>query len=576
MATNDYRFDRADFGERIEGVQGDVDVWWCEATWKVHQDRPTPEGVAKNASISTARNDHEALQIVVRPKKALQQLTATAGELTGPGGACIPAKNIQVLRAYYHQVQIPSDRLSPRGWWPDALPPLDKPVDLAAEKNQPLWFLVNVPQDAQPGDYTGKVTLKAEGWNAVVPIKLHVWNFTLPEQNHIETAFGLGMSDKLHHLTTEADKRQVWDMYMQCFADHRLSPYDPVPFDPFKVKFVMDADPARAEIDFSAFDKAMTRAIEKYHINTFRLPVEGVGGSLGSFGKDTPQYQAAFSSQMKQLESHFREKDWLKIPYVYWTDEPLPKNYPDVQAGMERLKKDSPDIQTMITTNWADETLHGPIDIWCPDSFNYKPEAAQKRMAAGARYWWYLCTLPRAPYVTLFIDHPATEMRVWVWQTWQRDIRGLLVWHTTYWSPRGDVEQNPYEDPMGYVSGAKPDEKKYWGNGDGRLLYPPLAAMAPGASENKAPILEPPVSCIRLEMLREGIEDYEFLWQLRDLIEKKKASLTAEQVKHYEALLQVPDEITSSMTSFTTDAKPIYARRAAIAEAIEQLQKIKG
>ena len=94
----------------------------------------------------------------------------------------------------------------------------------------------------------------------------------------------------------------------------------------------------------------------------------------------------------------------------------------------------------------------------------------------------------------------------------------------------------------------------------------------PGTSGDK-PVIEPPVSSIRWEMLREGIEDYEFLWLLRDLIDKKRASLTADQVKTYESLLQVPESITSSMTSFTTDPAPIYARRAAVAEAIEQLAK---
>ncbi len=172
----------------------------------------------------------------------------------------------------------------------------------------------------------------------------------------------------------------------------------------------------------------------------------------------------------------------------------------------------------------------------------------------------------------MFIDHPATELRVWQWQTWQRNIAGILVWDTTYWTARDDFAQNPYEDPMGYVAHSRPEENKGWGNGDGRFLYPPLAAATPGASGND-PILEPPVSSIRWEMLREGIEDYECLWLLCELIGKKRSSLTAEQVKTYESLLDVPEAITRDMTTFTTDPTPIYARRAAIAEAIERLAR---
>ena len=72
-------------------------------------------------------------------------------------------------------------------------------------------------------------------------------------------------------------------------------------------------------------------------------------------------------------------------------------------------------------------------------------------------------------------------------------------------------------------------------------------------------------------MLREGIEDYECLYMLRELLAKRRDSLSAEQIKKYEVLLEVPNSITSDMTTFSTDPSPIYARRAAIAEAIEQL-----
>ena len=212
----------------------------------------------------------------------MKQLTAAAGALSGPGGATIPAESIQLLRVYYHYVHTPRascagppDRAYSPDWWPDALPPLTKPLDLPAGKNQPLWVLIHVPKDAPAGDYAGAVALKAEGWSAVVPLRLHVWNFALPERNHVETAFGLNLSTvfRYHQLKTDADKRRVVEMYLQNFADHRISPYDPTPLDPIRVKFVPEADPPRAELDFSAFDAAMSRALAKFHFTNFMLPL---------------------------------------------------------------------------------------------------------------------------------------------------------------------------------------------------------------------------------------------------------------------------------------------------------------
>ncbi len=492
---------REDFGRRIETGWSGAELWWCESTWKVSRDRPAPTAASSAATLSAARGDREAVQVVVRPAKALRQLTAVASSLAGPGGTTIPAENIQVLRVYYHQVTTPTDETGVRDEWPDALPPLDKPLDLPAGKNQPLWVLIHVPADAKPGNYAGMLNLKAEGWSAAVPLRLHVWNFALPERNHIETAWGLSAGNvfRYHNLKTEADQRRVWEMYLQNFAEHRISPYDPTPLDPIRVKFLPEADPPRAELDFTAFDAEMARVIGKFHFTNFRLPiVEGMGGGrfpnygppmIGRFGEKTPQYRAMFASYVKQLESHLRKKGWLKMAYIYWYDEPEPADYPFVRAGMERLKKFAPGLCTMLTEQ-PEEALAGPIDLWCPVSFNYDHAKAEARRAHGERFWWYVCCGPHAPYCTLFIDHPATDLRVWLWQTWQRKIVGVLVWESAYWTSRGDLAQNPYQDPMSYVEGTRPEERRHWGNGDGRFVYPPLAAAVPGAGGK--PVIEPP------------------------------------------------------------------------------------
>jgi len=578
---------RADYGERIEGLSQGPAVWWCEAAHKVPRQRPVPGRLAPAARLSAARGDYEACQIVVRPSTPLKGLTATAAALTGPGGAAIPASNVKVLRVYYHYVEHPTDQTGVRDWWPDALPPLEKPLDVPAALNQPLWVLVRVPKDAKAGDYQGLVALRAEGWSAQVPLRLHVWDFALPDRNHLETAFGFspGVAFRYHQVKTESDKRKVLEMYLQSFAEHRISPYDPVPLDPIRVRFLPDADPPRAEVDFSAFDQAMSRAIEKYHFTNFMIHLQGMGGGtfheryeprIGKYGEHTPQYQAAFASYVKQLEEHLRQKGWLGMAYTYWFDEPEPRDYDFVRNGMERLRRYAPGIRRMLTEEPVD-ALVGAVDIWCPVSPNYDHAKAEKRRAAGERIWWYVCCGPKAPYCTLFIDHPATELRIWLWQTWQRKIAGILIWSANYWTSSAaypDKPQNPYLDPMGYVSGysTPPGTKRYWGNGDGRFIYPPERAAEPGLS-GKEPVLDPPVSSIRWEMLREGIEDFEYLCLLRELIASRRGNLAAEQLARYETLLEVPAEITKDMTTFTTHPAPIYARRAQIAEAIEQLMR---
>ncbi len=583
-------FYRADYGQHVHTTDR-ATVWWCEAGWKVPRSRPAPEpgaaGPRTAAYGEACRNDREAVQVVVRAHEELKGLTASVSPLSGPGGATIPAERVKLSYVYYHYVHTPTDKTGVRDWWPDALPPWDRPIDVPAGQNQPLWVLVHVPREAAPGDYSGTIRLAAEGFEAEVPLNLHVWDFALPDRNHLETAFGLSPSTvfRYHQLKTEADKRKVLDLYFQSFAEHRISPYDPAPLDRIRVKWLPEADPPRAEVDFSAFDPVMERAIARYHFTGFRLPIQGMGGGtfhrryepkIGSYGEDTPEYQAMFSSYVGQLEDHFRAKGWLWMPYIYWFDEPAPKDYEFVTRGFERLRKYAPNLRRMLTEEPGEE-LKAPVDIWCPVSFNYDHETAERRRARGEEFWWYVCCGPKAPYCTLFIDHAATELRVWHWQTWQRKIAGTLVWSTNYWTSSAafpESWQNPYEDPMGYVSGYSTPKgvKRHWGNGDGRFLYPPLAAAVPGKS-GPDPVIAPPVSSIRWEMLREGVEDYEYLWLLRDRIAKRRGDLSAKEARHYESLLVVPDAITKDMTTFTTDPRPIHSRRAAIARAIEELSR---
>ena len=229
---------------------------------------------------------------------------------------------------------------------------------------------------------------------------------------------------------------------------------------------------------------------------------------------------------------------------------------------MLRIKKYAPKLQNMLTEQPNTE-LKG-VDIWCPLTPHFGSTADAEAIAAcrerGDTFWWYICCGPKEPYCTLFIDHPAAEFRVWHWQAWKHGIKGTLIWTSNYWTSSAaypDEPQNPYEDPMGYVSGYSTPKgtKRYWGNGDGRFVYPPLEAAVPGKN-GPDPVVKPPVSSIRWEMIREGVEDFEYLSMLRRLLDEKRATLSADEVKKIEALLVVPDAISKNLKQFTNDPPP--------------------
>jgi hypothetical protein len=339
----------------------------------------------------------------------------------------------------------------------------------------------------------------------------------------------------------------------------------------------IEREKLQAKIDFTAWDKAMERAIDGHHFNSFRLSIPGMGGGtfhsrrdpeLLGFGEDTPYYLPLFNSYCTQMQEHLRQKGWLDEAYVYWFDEPDPKDYAFVSNGFAKLKAAAPDISRMLTEQVEPALIGGP-NIWCSLSNLHKPEPAEQRRAQGEKFWWYVCTGPKAPYCGLFIDHAGTELRVWLWQTWQHKIAGILVWETNYWTsgaayPDRAHPQNPYEDPMGWTSGySTPDgQKRAWGNGDGRFVYPPVEAADGNPGR---PILEGPVDSIRWEMLRDGIEDYEYMVLLKQLLAAKGDKLDAGRKAQYAALLEVPAEVTKDMTTFTKDPAPLEQHRDRVA-----------
>jgi hypothetical protein len=269
-----------------------------------------------------------------------------------------------------------------------------------------------------------------------------------------------------------------------------------------------------------------------------------------------------------QLQRHLEEKGWLRKAYIYWYDEPEESDYPFVRERNELIKRLAPKLTRMLTEQ-PEEPLYGAVDLWCPVLSAYNAARCQARQKLGERVWWYVCCGPRAPWLGLFIDHPHTDMRAWLWATWKWQVQGCLIWHTTWWTTDslfGTQYQNPWEDPMSYTADSRPEAVGYWGNGDGRFLYPPNRRAW---QDREHKYVEGPVDSYRWELLRDGIEDFEYLWLLREAIRQRMGTRTARQAA---ALLAVPAEIVGrDATEYAHQPTALLAHRRAVAEAIERL-----
>lgn len=601
-------------GYRLPNDDESEFLWWCESGFKILRIYHDPHDgrTARPVTVSAAGGETEAAQLVLFPQMGLELAEASTTPFVRGDGVMAPI-SLRLYEVGRVEVTTPTDNSCERRTYPDPLPPLDLPFQWETCRSQPLWLSFHIPRGTPPGDYSGKLLLKIRSFLEIedfeyqktyeVPLSVHVYDFDLPRETHLRSALGLGSREinRYHRLTRQEDQIAVFEKYLQNFAEHRISPYSFFDYAPIKVSFEGEGADKRARVDFTEFDRWAERWLDGRQsgtsdgaadagspFNTFRLPLRGMGGGtfhsrhlgeLEGFQEGTPEHARLFKDYLGQVEAHLREKGWLDEAFTYWFDEPDPKDYEFVVAGQDRIKAAAPGLQRMMTEQPEPE-LMGHVDIWCGLTPEWTPEEVRARRNAGEEVWWYICTGPKAPYVTEFIDHPGTELRLWPWQSWQYGVSGILIWATIYWtSPLAypDSLQDPWEDPMSWVSGyGRPvGTRSPWGNGDGRFLYPPR--RDPNTATE--PCLDAPISSIRWENLRDGMEDYEYFWLLDQEVERL-AALKRESLEPVLAeargLLVVPEEVSKDLTHFTTDPRTILAHRDKIARMIERLRKVPG
>jgi hypothetical protein len=347
--------------------------------------------------------------------------------------------------------------------------------------------------------------------------------------------------------------------------------------------FEMPLEGMKALVDFSEFDRGARRALDELGFNAYNLHLEGLGtgsfysrreGMFCGFRQGTPEYDALMRQYLKQVEDHLAANGWLGREYIYWFDEPDPKDYPFVREGMLSIRRNAPRLTRFITEHRPGPEIMDVSEIGCTIFDRVDPKAVADLAPKGREFWSYLCTGPKSPWVTLFIDHPAVNFRMWLWMTYKWGLKGILVWRADYWNsptlfPPG-LLQNPWADPMSYTVGygVPFGQVNHWGNGDGRLLYPPN--REPGKDRTK--YLCGPVDSVRWEILREGIEDYEYFILLERAIKdaKGKPKLNAAAAEAAK-LLDFPPALFTSGKEYTKDPLDLLKHREKVAAAIEKL-----
>lgn len=492
----------------------------------------TPSGTL---ALSAARNEHESGQIVLLPPAdmPLSDVRLTMSDLVGAAGSRIPAGNLQWHQVGYVRIEVQASHPHvPRHgpcWWPDPLLPVDR-FDVEPGWAQPLWVTVFIPPDTPPGRYAGEVTVSAAGNpDARVPIEVQVHGFTIPVAGHLKTSFALmdGFLEKVYgrERVTPALRRAYGDFVLA----HRLNPGDITRTD---LPAVADLSHFRDRgmTAFNVLNLAKPRGSAPW--NCFS-PVEAY----------TAEFKLGLLATLDPYVAELERRDLHRLAYVYGFDE-RPKEFQPVIREYFGLIKQRYRLTTLTTAKLPQDpqVLRDlNVDWLCPLSDVYSFTDAERCRAEGLQVWSYVCLGPRFPFANLLADDPLIEPRVLMWQAFHQKLDGFLYWGLNVW------ERERNTTPIDPACGAKLD----WSittigvpflHGDGVLLYP----LPTG-----------PAGSIRLANLRDGLEDYEYLWAVGH--------------KRGHVWLARPDcePVTRSLTAFTRDPAVLRAARDRLAAELE-------
>ncbi len=421
--------------------------------------------------MSAARNETEACQLVLRADEPV------AGVVVSASGLRLVDASATLKPALFKIEYVPNVVRDIA--YPDPLPPL-KPLDLQPNQAQPVWISVKVPKEAKAGNYAGTVRIEANGRVKELPLRLHVWTFALPDMPSSATAFGLQKEYIALQHGVSPDSPQAERLYAQYY------------------EMLLDHGVSASQIPVDVMSDRAAKYLNDPRLTSFQIPY--------------PADDAALKATVARLVKH----GWFSKGYFYPIDEPVNKPaYDELTAISDRLHRCAPGYHWVVPfyrgPDWDPQILPfdlmaNRVNLWCPNSayFEAGPTRATlaRRHRMGECVWWYVCCGPGEPFNNFFVNMSAMSHRILFWQQKRENVDGLLYWSTNYWNPA------MIKDPWTDIATVKDINKDL--RGDGSLLYP-----------GKRVGVEGPVSSIRLEMIRDGLEDFDYLTLADTFLGKK-------------------------------------------------------
>ncbi len=540
------------------GVKKPFLVWSAKPLERIYRDTvPDEPSMGRRMEISCARNEYEGCMFGVYANTDIHNLRLKASDLTC-GNHAISKQNIQL----YFVGSIPVSKNTPNTpteelertapfYAPDPLLDVEA-VDVKSGETQPCYFLVYVPKDAEPGNYTGRITVSSDEWEASLEVVLQVYPITLPDRRSLYVTNWFSLENIASFYGVELWSEDFWTVFekwIALMAKYRQNVFW-IPIDTIRIRVEDDG----YKFDFSIFDRYVELLL-KY--NADRIEITHVayfktwGGRellFREFNVADPNGVVKRESGRKilplllpALENHLKEKGWLDMAMIHIADEPTEDGLENWIEASEFVHRYAPGIKRID----AVETIgfNGFLEVWVPTlhHFNDWMDGYVKAMNEH-EVWFYTCCNPTGRYPNRFLDFPLLKTRILHWLNYAYGLKGYLHWGFNWWG----------RDPFGELNPNLPP-------GDTHIAYPGR---------------DGPLASLRLEAMRDGLEDYEYLKLLEEEILKVKEVLGGRAFSEpfERRALEICMRAVPSITGYIRDPDLLMKIRGEIVENILEVK----
>lgn len=510
------------------------------ATEKVIPPRALIPDAQPTATLDLARGEHEHAQIVLLAGPQAGSVSVSVGELRAEQGGGAFAGRVTLARLDTITTSPPRYAVPHVGAWPDPLWPHASGDSLALTPHERRSVLLSVhaPRGAASGLYRSTVTVADERRQVRIPVTVRVRAFALPERFGFPVSFSFDEPGAARYYGQRTLTSQQRARIHAMLSDYHLGVGD---------IYAASGYPAAAEWP-QLHERGQTAL------------------SIASFSRRHRLTDAAARQQLETNVAAVKQAGLADRAFIYGYDEITFRRelFELCREDYALAGKIAPGIPRMITGAPIPE-LDDVVDIWNIPLGVWHESMAGPLRARGKKMWLYTTGETGTELPDLLLDQDGIKHRMLFWLLWKYRADGYLLWRInrgwlTNTAPGARWPAKPWEPRLFN------DQAGRWSrdNGNGNLIWP-----HPDPEQ-------PPLPGLRLELIRDGLEDMEYLALLARRADKLRnaaapAPDAAALLAKADATLAKAAALVDTPRSYNLDTATLQRVRLEIADLIESM-----